>query len=96
MNYIKLMPDYDCHPLWSMNPGDYRDIDPRELPISRGLQLRLSLWASKYDETLDRDCPSRSGFDSEELEREFKQEGKELAECLRDELGPNFSISLKV
>lgn len=48
-----------------------------------------------YDETLDSDYPPNSGFKSEELEREFKQEVVLLAECLRDELGPDVSIFLK-
>lgn len=79
-----------------MSPGEYGDIDPCELPISKELQLRLSKWASTYDETLDVDYPPNSGFKSEELEREFKREGERLAESLRNELGPDFSIFLKI
>jgi hypothetical protein len=93
---IKLMADYQCHPLWNMSPGEYGDIAPCELPISKELQFRLSKWASIYDETLDVDYPPNSGFKSEELEREFKMEGERLAESLRSELGPDFSILLKV
>lgn len=48
-----------------------------------------------YDETLDADYPPNSGFKSEALEHEFKREGERLAECLRRELGPDFSIFLK-
>lgn len=96
MRNIKLMADYQCHPLWNMSPGEYGDIDPCELPISKGLQLRLSKWAATFDETLNADYPPNSGFKTEELEREFKREGKRLAESLRNELGPDFSISLKV
>ncbi|WP_455914717.1 hypothetical protein [Pseudomonas syringae] len=96
MKNIKLMPDYQCHPLWNMSPDEYGDIAPCELPISEELQRRLTKWAAMYDETLDSDYPPNSGFKSEELEREFKQEGVLLAECLRDELGTDFSIFLKV
>jgi len=28
MKMIKLMPDYQCHPLWNVSPGEYGDIDP--------------------------------------------------------------------
>jgi hypothetical protein len=93
---IKLMADYQCHPLWNMSPDEYGDIDPCELPISEELRRRLSKWAAMYDETLDSDYPPNSGFKSAELEREFKMEGARLAESLRNELGPDFTISLKV
>ena len=95
MKNIKLMADYQCHPLWYMSPDEYRDIAPCELPISEELQKRLSKWAAIYDETLDADYPPNSGFKSEELEREFKREGERLAESLRNELGPDYSIFLK-
>ncbi len=96
MKSIKLMADYQCHPLWNMSPGEYGDIAPCELPISKELQLRLSKWAAMYDETLDADYPPNSGFRSEELELEFKREGERLAESLRGELGPDFSIIFKI
>ncbi|MFJ4346684.1 hypothetical protein [Pseudomonas sp. NPDC089401] len=96
MKNIKLMADYQCYPLWHMSPDEYGDIDPCELPISEALQVRLLRWAALYNETLDVDYPPNSKFKSEELEREFKQEGERLAESLRNELGPDFSIFLKV
>ncbi|ENC6657469.1 hypothetical protein ACK325_07670 [Aeromonas hydrophila] len=96
MKNIRLMADYQCHPLWNMSPDEYGDIDPCELPISEELQQSLSKWAAMYDETLDSDYPPNSGFKSEALECEFKLEGERLAESLRNELGPDFTISLKV
>lgn len=90
------MADYQCHPVWNMSPGEYGDMDPYELPISKELQERLLKWAAIYDETLDVDYPPNSGFKSEELEREFKLEGERLVISLRGELGPEFSVSLKV
>jgi hypothetical protein len=93
---IKLMADYQCYPIWNMSPGEYGDMAPCELPISKELQERLLKWAAIYDETLDVDYPPNSGFKSEELEREFKSEGERLVISLRGELGPEFSVSLKV
>ncbi|MDR6236878.1 hypothetical protein [Pseudomonas oryzihabitans] len=95
MKYIKLMADYQCYPIWNMSPGEYGDMAPCELPISKELQERLLKWAAIYDETLDVDYPPNSGFKSEELEREFKFEGERLVASLRDELGPGFFVSLK-
>ncbi|MGX9565523.1 hypothetical protein [Pseudomonas viciae] len=96
MKYIKLMADYQCFPVWNMLPGDYRDMDPCELPISKELQVRILKWAAIYDETLDADYPPSSGFKSEELEREFRREGERLVMMLREELGADFSVVLKV
>jgi hypothetical protein len=95
MKHIKLMADYQCHPLWNMSPDKYGDIDPRQLPISEKLQLRLSSWAAVYDETLNLDDPRISGFVSENAERAFKSEGARLVELLRHELGPNYLVEVK-
>ena len=46
MNLIKLMADYQCHPLWNLSPGEYGDIDPSNLPTSEGLKQEPAKWAS--------------------------------------------------
>ncbi|WP_248741937.1 MULTISPECIES: hypothetical protein [unclassified Pseudomonas] len=96
MKFIKLMPDYECHPLWNISPDEYGDLDPLGLPISDALKSRLKAWATKYDETLDRDYPPNSGFKSEVLEFEFREEGKLLAEALQNELGLGYVISIQI
>lgn len=53
MKLLKLMPDYQCCPLWNMSPGEYGDVNPADLPISKELQLGLSRWAAVYDGTLN-------------------------------------------
>lgn len=95
MKFIKLMPDYECHPLWNMSPDEYGDVDPLDLPISDALKLRLKAWAAKYDETLDVNYPPNSGFKSEALELEFREEGKLLAESLQNELGVGYVVSIQ-
>lgn len=96
MKHIKLMADYDCHPLWDMTCGEYGDISPCELPISKKLQSRISEWGAKYNETLDRDNPINSGFTSKEQEQEFKKEGAIIADCLKIELGPDYIITSQI
>ena len=96
MKCIKLMADYQCYPIWNMSLGEYGDMAPCELPISKELQERLLKWAAIYDETLDVDYPPSSGFKNEVLEREFKSEGERLVRSLRDELGPEYSVSLRL
>jgi hypothetical protein len=96
MNSIKLMADYQCHPLWNMLPGEYGDMNPDDLPISQGLKDQLHAWARAFDATLNMDYPPDSGFDSDEAEAEFKREGYRLAEELRNELGSAFTITVHV
>nr|WP_232253644.1 hypothetical protein [Pseudomonas glycinae] len=78
-----------------MSPDEYGDVDPLDLPISDALKLRLKAWAAKYDETLDVDYPPNSGFKSEALELEFREEGKLLAESLQNELGVGYVVSIQ-
>ncbi|EPN18609.1 hypothetical protein A247_13364 [Pseudomonas syringae pv. actinidiae ICMP 19099] len=90
------MADYQCYPIWNMSSGEYGDMAPCELPISKDLQERLLKWAAVYDETLNVDYPPNSRFKSGKLERDFKLEGERLFMDLRSELGPEFSVSLKI
>ena len=96
MKCIKLMADYQCYPIWNTSPGEYGDMSPRDLPISKELQDRILNWAAVYDGTLDPEYPPNSGFMSAELEGDFKQEGERLVAMLRDELGPDFSVTLQL
>jgi hypothetical protein len=59
------------------------------------LQHALADWAARYDDTLDRNDPLRSGFASEKEDASFKSEGLALAARLRDELGPEYAAVLR-
>lgn len=96
MRKIKVMADYQCHPLWDMSPGMYGDVDPNTLPISMELKRQFADWAQMFDETLDMSDPASSGFKSAESKTDFKAKGSELAEQLQKELGVDFLVSLKV
>ena len=89
---IKLMADYECHPLWNASDLEYGNIDPGTLPISERLMSALKQWADDFDRTLDRDNPVESGFHSEEEEREFSQRGAQLAQALQHELGSSVEV----
>lgn len=96
MKTIKLMADYECHPLWHVSADEFGDIDPETLPLSAELKSRLAAWARLYDATLDMDAPQDSGFKSEALEDAFKAEGLRLAEQLRAELGADFVVTTQI
>lgn len=96
MRVIKLMADYQCFPLWETSPGQVGNIDPKDLPISHELKMQLLAWAQIYDETLNMDDPTCSGFQSDEDEIEFKRVGNELGERLKAELGIDFNVKIKI
>lgn len=96
MRIIKLMADYQCFPLWEASPGRVGNIDPKDLHISHELKAQLQAWAQFYDETLNMDDPTCSGFKSDADEIEFKRIGNELGERLRTELGVDFNVKIKV
>jgi hypothetical protein len=87
---IKLMPDYECSPIWDVEKGG--EIMPGELPLSDELIERLRKWAEKYDQTLDREDPKSSGFASREEEEKFETEGRELWEGVTRELGNDYEV----
>jgi hypothetical protein len=90
---IKLMPDYDCSPLWWDNePGKIGNIPPDELGLSEELAGDLWTWAGAFDATLNRDDPPKSGFSSVEAERGFYERGSQLAERVADELGAKAAV----
>jgi hypothetical protein len=96
MRSIKLMADYHSHPLWEASPGQVGNIDPATLPISSELVAQLAKWARMYDATLNPADPVSSGFKSEQEQAEFKRLGCEIGERLKDELGPEYVLKMKI
>ena len=92
MKEIKIMADYQCHPLWGVQPDDFGDISPDDLPISLELKKSLHDWATRYDLTLKMDDPASSGFQNKILESIFIEDGRKLAIKLQEELGINYNI----
>lgn len=91
---VRVMADYECHPLWLSGPqtGDIAPDDPR-LGLSPKLAKLLSDWADEYDETLCADDPISSGFSSNGAEFAFYRAGEELAVLLAQELGGNWTVT---
>lgn len=92
MRALKLMADYDSYPLWEASPGEVGNVDPGDLPLSESLRADLLAWADVYDATLNRDDPRRSGFTDDQRRERFIAERERLAQHLRAELGPDYTI----
>lgn len=91
--HIKVMPDYESHPLWwDVESPKVGNIDPKEIGLSRELCDQLQGWADEYDATLNRDDPVASGFSSAGAQRDFVQKGRELAGLVAGELGEAASV----
>lgn len=93
---LKLMPDYQCYPLWGVGGDNLGNIDPNSLPISEDLKLKLAKWANQYDATLNLDDPLKSGFSSEKEELSFRECGEKLLNRLQIELGSQYVVYLKI
>ncbi|WP_347017236.1 hypothetical protein H2788_06390 [Acinetobacter seifertii] len=90
---IKLMPDYQCYPLWEYDEfGLVTNLNPKDLPISEILIDKLILWSDMYDETLCLDDPINSGFKSIQDERKFKLLESELLDILKEELNGQYEV----
>ena len=88
---IKLMPDYECFPLWWDTAHPYctevGNIDPASLGVSAQLVADLNAWAADFDASLDWDDPGGTVVD-ERSEAAFRARGADLAARLAAELGP--------
>lgn len=89
---LKLMPDYECWPLWGMAPDEAGNIDPASLPLGPETVAHLARWAEAYDAALDRDDPARSAFPSPEAQAAFEAEGLALWHDLQTELGEDYEV----
>ena len=89
---IKLMPDYECYPLWGLDSNNIGDIDPKNLSLSKSLIEDLTQWSSNYDLLLNWDNPAESGFKSQESKQKFEEIGVNLWQRLQEELYPKYKV----
>lgn len=84
------MADYQCWPLWNIDAPD--NIAPQELPLAEQTIGRLLRWSQTFDDTLNWDDPTSSGFQSKVDAAAFEQEGIKLWLQLRLELGSDYEV----
>ncbi|WP_320064391.1 hypothetical protein [Micromonospora sp. RTGN7] len=86
------MADYESFPTWLTGAARVGNINPGELSISDSLAGSLLRWAQAYDDTLDPDDPTASGFSSSSQEEDFYRNGYELARLLATELSDRYHV----
>lgn len=62
MRRLRLMADYECHPLWESQEEGLHHVDPFELAIPEQLAEALTEWAGQYTASLNQSDPTRPGF----------------------------------
>jgi hypothetical protein len=75
---VKVMADYDCHPLWTLDEGRYGDFAPESLDLSPELTRDLIAWAEAYTSSLNREDPANSRW-TEEQHKTHERAGRPLA-----------------
>jgi len=75
---VKVMADYDCHPLWTLDEGRYGDFAPETLGLSPELTRDLNAWAEAYTSSLNRDDPANSRW-TDEQHKAHERAGRPLA-----------------
>lgn len=89
---VKLMPEYECYPIWVENKGLFDNIKPEKLPISPGLAIDIMEWSKIYEKTYNHKNPIESGFLTDIDKEFFCNRGIILKERLALELGSNYDI----
>jgi hypothetical protein len=88
---ILVLPDYGSYPTWKPGTDEY-NVDPENLPISKGLADQLNVWGDEYDATLNQDDLISSGFLEEASKSSFAERGAELARRLAIELAGRYRV----
>lgn len=96
MPSLRLSAEIQCHPTWLESGRDLRNVAPGTLPVSPGLAADLDEWADRWDAVYDLADPASAAFPSEAEEQRFRRDGEHLAARLRSELGPDWTVHLRV
>jgi hypothetical protein len=91
LTVLMVLADYECYPTW-MRGSVTTNVDPQDLSLSAGLAQQLVAWAHAYDDTLNRDDPTASGFANAEAEAAFHARGEALARQLAREASGRYRV----
>ncbi len=87
---IKVMTEYNYFPLWDMETAD--NLEAEDLPLSLEISEKLADWGDIYDQIINWDDPSLSGFKSEQDKINFEKQGVILAIKIQEELGFDYQV----
>lgn len=77
---LRLRPELFCWPLWDGDTG--ANVSHYHLDISIDLAERIENWDDRFQQTWNEEDPKASAFATEEEERAYLEDGKEIARDL--------------
>ncbi len=89
---LKFSSAYMEEPIVIIDDNIFCHYAAHELNISKDLAKKIQHWDDLYQDTLDHNYPPDSDFQTEEDKRKHQVLGKELAQKLQNELGPEFNV----
>jgi len=92
VRYIRFGVGYMAPPFFVSDVEEMGHIDTEDLDISEGLRERVIKWDAVFQNTFVDDSPQDSGFLSEQDLNKHNNEGAEIAELLRLELGSDVNV----
>ena len=98
MRSLKLMADYQCHPLWRDDWDPSADVsgpmieEMAELGLDDGLIERLDAWARRFDSSLNWNDPGGPSLWNNQQWLDFYREGAVLATQTEACLKERFSV----
>ncbi len=92
---IKMMPDYQCFPLWRAGAGEVGNVNPSTLPLSAATVSALEQWAKVFDGWLNMEDPASTPEVGADEVEEFERKGLELWDIVRRELGFEYQVIYK-
>jgi len=76
MDEIKIMPEYECSPIWiSKNGQVFENVAIKFFNLNDELKKEVINWDNLYQSTLDSDYPPDSGFKNVKEEETFEKLG---------------------
>ncbi|MBO0880213.1 MAG: hypothetical protein J2P17_07625 [Mycobacterium sp.] len=97
LRQLKLDPEIQCFPIWVHRDGILDNVSPDSLAISRDLAEDLLAWGRRWDATYDLvNNPGNPRFHSATDERIFWEDGRQLADRLKEELGRGWIVEFKL
>ncbi len=92
MRHIRFGVGYMAPPFFVSDVEEMGHIDTEDLDISEGLRKRIVKWDAVFQNTFVDYNPRDSGFLSEQDLNKHNNEGVEIAELLRLELGSDVNV----
>jgi hypothetical protein len=88
---LRVGADYTAFPIWPESESARQLRIPEELPLSSGLVGDLWRWASVHDRART-DASNFKWNESVQRERDWIEQGRQLAALVQSELGEDFEV----